>query len=283
MTGWYPYRIPAYGVNTFLSWIGFDGEKPNWMSASPNGDLPGIVLNVSNRYHRKNFYFLKAFWRETMKSPLARYMKTALQEGDTFIDVGAHIGFYSWLAARLVGQTGNVFAFDPEPMTYESLCRSAEINGGRVQVRGVGLADEPGELPFFRAIAQAHSLVPSDADPRYTGEAIKVPITTLDAWSREENLDLTRIKLLKVDVEGAEARTIAGALTMLKDAGRPAVWCEVRGPEGSKRAPSTFGDVMGHLRALGYKAYRWNESGVTNVDVQDVRGREDILFRADAS
>ena len=317
LVGWYPWRTPSYELNVLFSWLGFDGDDPKWLTAQPRGDVPGIVLNVNNRYHRKNYYFLKAYYRHTCAQPLGRFLLQKLAPGGTFLDIGAHLGFYAFFAKRLVGDAGKVFAFEPDPITLCSLRGSAEVNAnaiasrdslpasstaegrcgaiagrdslpasstaegrcGAIEVRGIALSDHEGELPFYRASAQAHSLVPgAGEDARYTGEQFTVPVTTLDAWAAREQLDVTTIQAIKIDVEGAEAHTVAGGLAMFERAGLPPIWCEVRGPEGSTRAPNTFADVLQRLAPLGYEPFRWTEGGLVPVTVEDVRGREDIVF-----
>jgi len=279
ITSWYPFRIPAYGFNVVLSWLGFDGEQPRWMLAAPRGTTPGLVLNVSNRYHRKLFYFLKAYWREACAEPLGEFLGKTLKPGGIFLDVGAHLGLFSFLAARLVGERGAVHAFEPDPLTVHSLRASSPHNGGHIHIHAVALADEAGELPLFRAAVQAHSLVPSAGqDTRYTGDFAVVPVTTLDAWACQMNVDVSRIQAIKIDVEGFEAKTVAGAVGFLRRAGRPPIWCEVRGPAGSTRAPDTFRAVLSVLAPLGYLPFRWNGGALRSVEVCDVVGREDILF-----
>jgi FkbM family methyltransferase len=281
LVGWYPFRTPAYELNVFLGWLGFDDRKPLWLDVPPRGDMHGCALNVAHRYHRKHYYFLKAYFRQARKAPLAQFIEKTLEPGGTFLDIGSNIGLYAFYASRFVGDTGAVYAFDPDPVAVESLTRSSSINGNRVRVCPVALSDEPGELPFYRTTTCAHSLLPAvGEDPRYTDEKISVPVTTLDAWSKsQEGLDVSKIQAIKIDVEGVEARTVGGGLDMLERANRPPIWCEVRGPQGSTRAPNTFVDVTKRLAKLDYKAFLWNDGAPVPVDVADVVDRADILFR----
>ncbi|MBC6422595.1 MAG: FkbM family methyltransferase [Hormoscilla sp. SP5CHS1] len=48
-------------------------------------------------------------------------MRRYLQKGDVFVDIGAHIGYYSVIAARIVGSAGKVFAFEPEISNYKKI------------------------------------------------------------------------------------------------------------------------------------------------------------------
>jgi FkbM family methyltransferase len=285
LTGWYPYKTPAYELNVFLSWIGFDSAKPRWMEVRPRGQLPGIALNVSIRYHRKNYYFLKAYYRQARRAPLARFLEQTLQPGDIFLDIGAHIGFFSFLASRLVGADGRVYAFEPDPLSIESLTRSAALNSGNVQVCPIALSDAAGVATLHRAIDHtAHSLVEfARNDPRDAADTASVQVTTLDTWAAEHQLDAARVRVIKVDVEGAEPRTIAGALGFLQRTRLPDVWCEVRGQDGSTRAPGTFRPVRDLLAPLGYTPHRFVDGAAIAFEGDDAVGREDVLFRAAAT
>jgi len=91
-----------------------------------------------------------------------QYLASTLEKGEVFFDVGANIGFYSLFAAQRVGPTGRVFSFEPDPMTFESLERSARRNGFAWQTCvNVALSDREGEMPFFTCSdGSAHSLLP---------------------------------------------------------------------------------------------------------------------------
>jgi FkbM family methyltransferase len=168
---------------------------------------------------------------------------------------------------------------------FESLRRTLD-RGALAQVNALNLAlsDRTGELTFYRARdGFAGSLVPEvpGHESRYLGET-RVRAERLDDLLGRNDVRPERVALVKVDVEGEEARTLAGTVGFLRAAGLPPVWCEVRGPRGSRRAPGTFAEVLRVLAPLGYRAYRWNGTA-TAVGEGDIRKREDILFRAGAA
>jgi hypothetical protein len=113
-------------------------------------------------------------------------------------------------------------------------------------------------------------------------EAFAVPVTSLDAiCGRPGRPRIPRLRLVKVDVEGEEAPVVRGMRRTLWRAGRPPVWCEVRGPTGSRRAPGTFAAVLAELRALGYLPFRFaGTAGLRPLLEEDLRrGRsDDVLF-----
>ena len=75
-----------------------------------------------------------------------------VRPGDVAIDLGAHIGYYTLLLARLVGPTGRVLAFEPDPDNFALLSRNVEMNGyANVELFNAAASDRPGRSPLFRS------------------------------------------------------------------------------------------------------------------------------------
>ena len=115
------------------------------------------------------------------------------------VDVGANIGWYTLRAAR---RAKKVYAFEPEPTNYELLQKAVRANGfSNVELEKLIVGDTDGETDLFLSIdAGRHSTV------RKSGRKITVKCTTLDSFLPTQTIDV-----LKVDVEGAESRVLAGA------------------------------------------------------------------------
>jgi FkbM family methyltransferase len=275
------YRAFATLFTTLLSKLGRDGRPPKWLVSKGVEPYPNMELNVSSPFQRRMFYFPRAYWERLMGLPFGQYLASTLEEGQVFFDIGANIGFYTLFAARRVGPQGRVFSFEPDPMTFESLKRSASLNGfDWVRPVNIALSNRAGEIPFYTvADGSAHSLVPEieRRANRYSGMA-NVRVARLDDLNREGVLDTPRIDLLKIDVEGEEERTVEGLLGTLEHFRYPRVWAEVRGPRGSTRAPNTYPGVERLLKGLGYAPFQWKRGALRPVGVGDVRGREDVLF-----
>lgn len=280
VTSLWPFR----GAPAVVSWVVgalLHPPKGSWAVAPARGLCPTLELDLSSYWHRELFFFPRTYGDFYLCRPFAAYLDANLARGATFLDVGSNVGVFTQHAARLVGPGGLVVAFEPEPTTHEALSRSVARNGlENVRCVRAAASDHVGLAAFHRAAdGTASSLIAERAGRkgRYVAD-LTVQLTTVDAHVAETGIDPATIALVKVDVEGEEPRAVAGMLATLAVA-RPAIWCEVRGPRGSTRAPDTCDAVAAVLRPLGYAPFRWNGSPVP-VAIADVRGREDILFLA---
>lgn len=280
--GIYPWRFGAAWLNRRLDRL-FEGPQPNWLVAPGKHLFPTMVLNVSINLQRKLFYFPKVYGNFYGRSEFARFIEQALEPGGVFVDIGSNVGFFTLLAAKRVGPTGHVYAFEPEPDICESLRRSRDANGlDQLETFQIALSDHDGEASFYRATdGTASSLVPEvpERAKRYE-RVLTTPVTTLDALVAAGKLPRKDVSLVKVDVEGEEVRTVRGMKSALVACGKPKIWCEVRGPEGSTRSPNTYPTVRDELATIGYAPFIWDAGALRPVADDDVRGRADVLFVA---
>lgn len=124
-----------------------------------------------------------------------------LRPGELFIDVGANIGSFSVLAAKVVGS--DVIAFEPDAATAGHLARNIDANGvaDKVTIMRTALGDQIGELWFTSGQDTINHVVDQPGDG-----VIKVPVETLD------NVLAGRSPVvIKIDVEGHEPAVLAGA------------------------------------------------------------------------
>ncbi|HUS31299.1 MAG TPA: FkbM family methyltransferase, partial [Kofleriaceae bacterium] len=276
----YPIRFGAAAINRILDGA-FGGSDANWLVAPSRGYFPTMVLDVSTNLQRKLFYFPRVYGRFYGTNTFAKFIRGRLKPGDTFYDIGANVGFFSLLAAGIVGDSGSVYAFEPEPVTCDSIAKSAKVNGySRLHAVQCALSDHEGEADFYCARdGTANSLVTEapGREKRYERK-VTTRVTRLDNLVAEGTIDPRGLSLIKVDVEGAEARTVRGMRESLVAADYPAIWCEVRGPKGSTRAPNTYPAVLSVLKDMGYTPVIWSEQGRRHVRDEDVVGRADVLF-----
>lgn len=145
---------------------------------------------------------------------LFNFLNKNCRQGDTFLDCGAHIGLFSVVGSKIVGDKGRVISFEPMPSTRKILEKTVLINNcSNITIRPEAISDKPGEADFFdtgNLASNANSLIKQD---RHHGN-IKVPITTLDKVREEMNL---KVDCIKIDVEGAEYNLLLGAEKTIKE------------------------------------------------------------------
>lgn len=130
--------------------------------------------------------------------------KRLLEPGMVFVDIGANIGYFTLLAARAVGPTGTVYGFEPDDEHHMLLEKNAKRNNyTNIVAVKMAASDTIGTASFYlqKDNLCAHSLLP-DA----TSTEVKVAVTTLDEYFKTES----RVDVIKVDVEGAEPKVMAG-------------------------------------------------------------------------
>ena len=173
----------------------------------------------------------------------SRLIKELLGPGDTFIDVGAHIGWFTTIAAQCVGDNGLVIACEPYPANAAALKYNLLLNGMQnVQVVEMALGSRRGvlSLGFDSDSGTATAL---DWGP---SQRVEIPMTTLDDMAAE----VPTVTLLKMDVEGWEPHVLRGGGETL--ARTEHVLMEVNKPLLEK-AGSSPEELYGLLRESGFK------------------------------
>ena len=198
------------------------------------------------------------YYRGWVDPALETWMRRWLRPGDVYIDVGAHIGYLSALAADAVGPHGRVVAFEPSPVSWRRL-RAAFDPAAFPQVEAVNaaVASGDGEASLFAADgdwehqAYRNSLHPAPG----LRHMATVETVSLDGVFPEQ-----RLRLLKIDVEGGEQAVLAGARELLASGRCDALVIELN-PEALARAGSSVSGLVDHLEELGFAAHRCREDG----------------------
>lgn len=187
-----------------------------------------------------------------------RLVAALLAPGDTFVDVGANIGWFTLLAARRVGPRGGVVAIEATPDTLRTLEANLRRNGvGNVALHGVAVGERDGTARIhahgeIRNIGR-NSLIPDAA----AAVSWEVPARRLDDLLR----DVPAIRLIKMDIEGAEGLALRGAAETLARPEAPDLLIEV--VDGYLRAlGSSAAEVFGLLRGAGYQPFLPGHAGL---------------------
>ena len=195
------------------------------------------------------------FWYGYYSRDIVLAMNKLLKPGMVVVDVGANIGEISLVAAQRVGAAGRVFAFEPMPALHQKLTFNLSRNGlNQVVPVRKGLSDKTGVAPIYFAESlfsdgTKHeglgTLYPSGQRAGLAGE---IELTTLDSFCAESQL--SRLDLVKVDVEGAELDVLRGGERTLARF-RPHLILEVQ-RETAQSGGHEAKDILQFLEPLGY-------------------------------
>lgn len=183
--------------------------------------------------------------------PVEEAFLSLLRPGAVVYDVGANIGWYSLLAARAVGPTGKVVAFEPSVRNAAVVQANAATNKlVNVTTIAAAVTDEDGWATFLDKGSLEGRLSKNDTEAqarrreRHKQQPLAsfvVPVLSLDSWIARA--DVERPNVVKIDVEGAEVGVIRGMTETLRSAG-PTLIIELHG---------TQTEVADALDAVGYE------------------------------
>jgi FkbM family methyltransferase len=185
-----------------------------------------------------------------------RFVRRVLEHGDSAIDVGGHIGFFTMQMAAMVGSGGRVYAFEPFDANADLLERSIAENafGDRIlfQRAAAGAASGTATLTFPVETLNSGGayLLRNGTAPLAGNQKKAVPVVALDT------LEMRRpIRFIKMDVEGAEPQVIRGATRLLKE-DRPVILSELHPTQLARASGVTADEFLAEMQALGYRAHQ---------------------------
>ena len=183
------------------------------------------------------------------------FLDAYLRPGDVFLDIGANVGLYTIAAARLVGNGGQVHAFEPCSKTFARLEENVRLNGLRnVSCHRVALSDENAEAQL--SLAKDGFDAWNSLGKPYMGEPggqETVQTVTLDSFVGQHRLE-GRITAMKIDVEGWENQVLTGAEKLLAAANAPALCVEFT-EEAAQLAGSSCAALYRTLERLGFRMF----------------------------
>lgn len=192
------------------------------------------------------------FYAQPYEKAVTDAIVTALKPGDIFLDVGANIGYFSTLAAKLVGTSGRVIAFEPHEGARAELRASVERNdvAGTVEIVPIALAEREADFTLYTTDDfTSYSTLEPDLSPMRGVASFRpatvVHATTMDGWLAGRPDIGARVRCIKIDVEGAESRVVAGMARALLPTGVTII-CET--------TIGTEADVM--LERAGFRRHR---------------------------
>jgi FkbM family methyltransferase len=227
-------------------------------------DVAGVSLTLDvTEFTTSTLYF----GRSPYEPHTTAFLQESLRPGGVFVDVGASHGYFTLIAAALVGPNGRAFAFEPNPAVAAQLDAQVAANGfgERVVVSRDALADEPCDArELFVSQDEANSglstLTPDAADLASgllsPARTVRVAVDTFDRW--RERAGVAHMTLVKIDAEHAEDLVVAGMAGALAEGRIDRVVCETTGHSRAHAALCAAGftahvlDAAASLSNIGY-------------------------------
>lgn len=198
--------------------------------------------------------FLQVILEVALRASTAR-LRDVLNEGDTFIDVGANQGGFSIVAAHLVGARGRIIAIEPQPRLAESLRRSLRVSPAQSLVHAVAVGETHRDAILhvpsaYSGMASLHGVFADHA-----GSTTPVPVQMSSLNTLFDGVLLPGSVFLKIDVEGHELSVLRGARRLIERCS-PRILIEVN-PRALEAAGASVAHLVYLLEELGYHWFRF--------------------------
>lgn len=211
---------------------------------------PGVTMRLDPYDYVTQAILVQRTWEPSTTQELLRHVPA----GGTFVDVGAHVGWYTLKAAQVVGPKGHVIAVEPNRETLVKLRDNIRASGvsAVVVVAPVACSDSESTLTLYatsRANTGESSLSAANAS-QDTTIAASYPVRTRRLDDIVKEAGAGRVDAIKIDVEGAEVLVLKGAAQTL-DRDKPIVAVELIDRQ-LKAMGSSAAELTAFMRSHGY-------------------------------
>jgi len=201
------------------------------------------------RLNPADFVQADVFWLGRKDFYDVYHLQRMVRSGDVLLDIGANFGYYSVVLASHLKKKCEIHAFEPNPCTLKLLRHHVEINGlmDVIHIHDLALGDNPGTASLATKALNSGGthVVP------FNESSTCVQVTTLDDFCDHQGL--TRLDLIKIDVEGFEERVLRGGHRSLRR-WQPVLLLELE-PARLRDKCSSVEHVVATLRELGYQLF----------------------------
>lgn len=222
--GWHAGKVGMRRSDVVAEFLGSPEFKSRKLGATRLDEFAWVDLDAYGMYVTTADTAIGRCIAETRayEPHVSRAIASALRPGAFFVDVGANMGFFSLLSARAVGAEGRVFAFEPFQQNVKLLFMSTRRNGfENIRIIPAAATDREA-LYFYDNMGSNGQIRDVSDDPELVLSSTLVPSTTLDLALGK----LTRLDVIKIDVEGAEYLALTGGRDLLQRF-RPTIFSEL--------------------------------------------------------
>lgn len=230
----------------------------------------GFTINLNTTKFTQKHIFDHIASGQIPEQETILFLARVLEPGDVFIDIGAHIGFYSLFAATVTGPSGRVISCEPEPNNFADLIRNKEENGFKhIEAHNAAVSDKVGVLPLWvnQDNDGGHALWnvgthPFNSKSSETSEVIDINTLSIDTLISQSGID--RVKVIKIDAEGAERMILDGAKDAFLNGAIDFIICEINEFALSKMS-SSQNDIRRRMMSFGYHSFVLPPNGLPKL------------------
>jgi len=229
------------------------------------------------------------YFFHTHEMYLERIFDRYLTADSVFVDVGANCGYWSAYALSRLGPGGQVHAFEPVPEYFTFLLRLAELNPDydmNANNVACGAREDRLQMAVVRPSTQnfdnfdtnigSSSICPGFLDhAKCITDVVEVDVIAFDDYLLDRNIDIDRIGLIKIDVEGAESQVLDGMQRLLSKPGRKVpILCEIL-TDLNRTEPLDGSQIISRLEDFGYRCV--NAIDMRPFDTSKLNFEENVL------
>jgi len=235
---------------------------PRYVALHVSGFNFRMCVDMKDEGVSSHIYF-NGIYENAITEIFFSYLKT----GMSVLDVGANIGYFSLIASEIVGESGHVFSFEPNPRNFLLLKHNININGFRnVSIEQKAVWNEDSQIRLYldpeadsqNIASGGHSIVATGKKRKF----VKVESIQLDSFLKNDVV----VDFIKMDIEGAEAVALNGMDRILKKNENVVLVTEIL-PYALKAAGTPAETYFKQLADLGFKLHII-EKGLESADIK---------------
>lgn len=169
-----------------------------------SGDIDGLKMYLNSKIT------IQLFVSANKKLFEKLIFEKQIKEGDTVLDLGANVGYYTLIAAKLVGDNGRVYAFEPDPLNFSYLQKNIKLNGFDnciMEQKAISDKNENSKFYLNENDFSMHSMYSTEG----TKKNIEIETIKLDGYFNNNKVDF-----IKIDIEGGEYWALQGMRSILE-------------------------------------------------------------------
>lgn len=227
--------------------------------------VQGNMMHINPQDRGVGVHLLMKGVYEEYATELFRKM---IKKGMIVVDMGAHIGYYTLMSARLVGDEGKIYAFEPYPPSYKLLVKNIQVNGYRnvIPVQKA-LSNKKGKVTLFldQRVSGNNSLSRDNVPD--LANSIQIESITLDEYFEKDVKNL-KVDFIKMDTQGAEGLVLQGMTKIIEKNNNLKILMEFW-PFGLRNMGEDPQKLLNKLKQYGFQLQRIDEQkqSIENVEV----------------